>query len=782
MTFKKIISVLTAGVVTVTSLAANVPADFNEDSTWYSFSNAEKNRLKQPETTITVDYVGANDGWGDVGVGGYYNNEWVSYYFPCELGENTLSFTVTELLEKISERYNEEMKEKEEESDTDLDVQLLIQENAAWNVFTSEKTRITGEGEYIFKIDDLEIDPDTLTLLYIKDVFAIENGLDLDKDYASKVSDDFSVSFSLKINGEEVAIADTIPTVMGDKAVFDFCFYNIWNDDETHITLPEETINSIELVAIVSEGEEDGENETEHEEVNFSVGDIDFQGVSAANGTTLVSVSVERSEDDPLIAEYTFTDEQKEELKKENTELVIECDSMTNSDTFEVAVRGYYNGYLLQSINTSNTSDCKVYNSIKNILFDMSQYYNDNIKATGESDVKLSLGDVDFTSVVALKGTYIRKVSLTRRNSIKCYDPTYFLDNIEGYIDISTGWGSSPYEPARDFVWEADVWDGAALLCQNNDITNENASDYMVVVTAEIEAPVIEWSESEEVWYVWFETVGWWFKDVDDCKMMVVIGPSENDGIVDQIDIFDVPVEDGKSVYTFAFNAADLNQTPETGWYSQLQMEYPQKVTLTIGYAKIPEDFDDETDLDDETDSAKTQTDNGVTVTVPDDSEATLEGKSLSVEIADSSDDSVTYNITLKDKDGNEVQPNGTVEVKIPLPEGWDAENTTVSRRESDGTLTDMNAVYEDGYMIFTTDHFSEYVLSVKKPVIFKLGDPNDDGKITTVDAKWVLQAVSGSRTLTPEQEAAANVNGDGKITTVDAKWILQAVSGSRDF
>ena len=62
-----------------------------------------------------------------------------------------------------------------------------------------------------------------------------------------------------------------------------------------------------------------------------------------------------------------------------------------------------------------------------------------------------------------------------------------------------------------------------------------------------------------------------------------------------------------------------------------------------------------------------------------------------------------------------------------------------------------------------------------------KLGDPNNDSKITTVDAKWVLQYVSGSRTLTPEQIAAADVNGDGKITTVDAKWILQTVSGSRN-
>lgn len=68
------------------------------------------------------------------------------------------------------------------------------------------------------------------------------------------------------------------------------------------------------------------------------------------------------------------------------------------------------------------------------------------------------------------------------------------------------------------------------------------------------------------------------------------------------------------------------------------------------------------------------------------------------------------------------------------------------------------------------------------KYVLLDIGDVNGDGKITTVDAKWVLQAVSGSRELTEEQTVVADVNGDGKITTVDAKWILQAVSGSREF
>ena len=90
------------------------------------------------------------------------------------------------------------------------------------------------------------------------------------------------------------------------------------------------------------------------------------------------------------------------------------------------------------------------------------------------------------------------------------------------------------------------------------------------------------------------------------------------------------------------------------------------------------------------------------------------------------------------------------------------------------------------GFLVTSTVHGEQSVPAINdvRMVYISdsvLGDVNSDGKITTVDAKWVLQAVSGSRTLTPEQIAAADVNGDGKITTVDAKWILQAVSGSRE-
>ncbi len=59
-----------------------------------------------------------------------------------------------------------------------------------------------------------------------------------------------------------------------------------------------------------------------------------------------------------------------------------------------------------------------------------------------------------------------------------------------------------------------------------------------------------------------------------------------------------------------------------------------------------------------------------------------------------------------------------------------------------------------------------------------KLGDANEDGKVTGADALYVLQAAAGSRTLTASQKKKADYNNDGKVSAVDARKILQVVAG----
>ncbi len=60
------------------------------------------------------------------------------------------------------------------------------------------------------------------------------------------------------------------------------------------------------------------------------------------------------------------------------------------------------------------------------------------------------------------------------------------------------------------------------------------------------------------------------------------------------------------------------------------------------------------------------------------------------------------------------------------------------------------------------------------------VADVNGDGKLSVVDAKWILQSLAGLRNLNSAQDSAADVNGDGKLSVVDAKWILQALAGLR--
>ncbi len=68
------------------------------------------------------------------------------------------------------------------------------------------------------------------------------------------------------------------------------------------------------------------------------------------------------------------------------------------------------------------------------------------------------------------------------------------------------------------------------------------------------------------------------------------------------------------------------------------------------------------------------------------------------------------FDITLKNKDGVHVQPDGTVKVKLPLD--WEKDgNYKVYRVNDDGTLTDMNAYRQGSHMVFDTDHFSVYVI-----------------------------------------------------------------------
>ncbi len=147
----------------------------------------------------------------------------------------------------------------------------------------------------------------------------------------------------------------------------------------------------------------------------------------------------------------------------------------------------------------------------------------------------------------------------------------------------------------------------------------------------------------------------------------------------------------------------------------------------------------------------------------------------LVVTVKEETEDSVTYDISLQ-SGGVEVQPTGSVTVKIPVPETMDGESVKVYRREADGTMTDMNAAYKDGYMVFTTEHFSEYKLTTASGT---LGDVNGDGNIDPLEVLIVKRYIAefDDAKLEGDAFARADVSGDGKVDPLDVLFIMQKIA-----
>lgn len=61
-----------------------------------------------------------------------------------------------------------------------------------------------------------------------------------------------------------------------------------------------------------------------------------------------------------------------------------------------------------------------------------------------------------------------------------------------------------------------------------------------------------------------------------------------------------------------------------------------------------------------------------------------------------------------------------------------------------------------------------------------KRGDVNLDGKVSLLDAKYLLQYIADMRTLSQSAMVNADADGDGDIDLTDAKYILEAVAGMR--
>lgn len=70
------------------------------------------------------------------------------------------------------------------------------------------------------------------------------------------------------------------------------------------------------------------------------------------------------------------------------------------------------------------------------------------------------------------------------------------------------------------------------------------------------------------------------------------------------------------------------------------------------------------------------------------------------------------------EKDGVKIQPNGKVQVSIPIPEGYDKTRLAVYYIGENGEKTELPSVVKDDAILFETDHFSLYVVAEKEAAV----------------------------------------------------------------
>lgn len=119
--------------------------------------------------------------------------------------------------------------------------------------------------------------------------------------------------------------------------------------------------------------------------------------------------------------------------------------------------------------------------------------------------------------------------------------------------------------------------------------------------------------------------------------------------------------------------------------------------------------------------------------------------------------------------DGEAVQPQSNVKVRIPVPKGYQAENCHVYRIDDDG-MKEMETTVEDNMLVFSTNHFCNW--AIIEELVKRLGDADIDGVVSIQDATLVQQVIADLKSFNDEQNFLADVNADGKISVSDVTMI----------
>ncbi|MEA4889018.1 MAG: Ig-like domain repeat protein [Clostridiaceae bacterium] len=100
------------------------------------------------------------------------------------------------------------------------------------------------------------------------------------------------------------------------------------------------------------------------------------------------------------------------------------------------------------------------------------------------------------------------------------------------------------------------------------------------------------------------------------------------------------------------------------------------------------------------------------------------------------------YDLKLLDQDGNLITNfTGKIKVKIPIPEGASENPHIFWYNTADSSLTDMNAIVENEYLVFETTHFSYYAVAALKTAVAAAPDGPIDNRAYLIFAFALLGA-----------------------------------------
>lgn len=118
------------------------------------------------------------------------------------------------------------------------------------------------------------------------------------------------------------------------------------------------------------------------------------------------------------------------------------------------------------------------------------------------------------------------------------------------------------------------------------------------------------------------------------------------------------------------------------------------------------------------------------------------------------------YDINLINNNAK-IQPNGKVKVSIPVPDGYDISKIVVYKVADDGTKTKYDMTIKDGFIIFETDHFSNYIVAEQSTATEntkKDDTTNADENTTTTDTKSESTKTERKLDDTPKTGKETNV------------------------